>query len=70
MKIDVELVEVYRYEGIPGTRFRFRVKGTKIYFNVTANDLEEATKKVEQMIKNLELDKYLEKMMKNANKEN
>ncbi|MEM0026734.1 MAG: hypothetical protein QXT53_02890 [Ignisphaera sp.] len=68
MKIEVELVETYRYEGIPGTRFRFRIKGTKIYFNVTANNLEEAATKVEQMIKNLELDRYLEKVMQDDDK--
>lgn len=70
MKIEVELIETYRYEGVPGTRFRFRIKGTKIYLNVSANDLEEATKKVEQMIKSLELDKYIEKVTSNTSKEN
>ena len=65
MRIDVELVEVYRYEGIPGTRYRFRIKGTKIYINVSANSFEEAVKKVEQIIVGLELDKYIkEKVMK------
>ncbi len=59
MKVELELVEIYRYEGLPGVRYRFRVKDTKIYLNVTATSLEEATKKAEQIIKNLELDKYL-----------
>jgi hypothetical protein len=59
VKVELELVEIYRYEGLPGVRYRFRVKDTKIYLNVTATSLEEATKKAEQIIKNLELDKYL-----------
>uniref|UniRef100_A0A7J2U2W7 Uncharacterized protein n=1 Tax=Ignisphaera aggregans TaxID=334771 RepID=A0A7J2U2W7_9CREN len=59
MKVELELVEIYRYEGLPGVKYRFRVKDTKIYLNVTATSLEEATKKAEQIIKNLELDKYL-----------
>jgi len=61
VKVELELVEIYRYEGLPGVRYRFRVKDTKIYLNVTATSLEEATKKAEQIIKNLELDKYLER---------
>jgi len=59
VKVELELVEIYRYEGLPGVKYRFRVKDTKIYLNVTATSLEEATKKAEQIIKNLELDKYL-----------
>lgn len=60
MRVSLELVDVYRYEGLPGTRFRFRVKGTKIYINVTASSLEEAASKVERIVKSLELNKYLE----------
>jgi len=59
MKIELELIEIYRYEGVPGVRYRFRIKDTKIYLNVTALNLEEATKKAEQIVKKLELDKYL-----------
>ncbi|MEM0005685.1 MAG: hypothetical protein QXJ56_04985 [Ignisphaera sp.] len=59
MAIELTLVDVYRYEGLPGKRFRFRVKGTRIYINVLADELDEAVKKAENIIKKIELDKYL-----------
>lgn len=55
----IELVEVYRYEGFVGRRYRFRIKGSKVYINVLANSLEEAVEKVKQIIDKLELDKHL-----------
>ncbi len=61
MKIELELIEVYRYEGIPGKRFRFQIKNTNIYINVSADDVEEALKKAEDILKHLELDKKLVK---------
>jgi hypothetical protein len=65
VRIELELIEIYRYEGLPGTKYRFRIKDTKIYLNVTASSLEEATRKAEQIIKNLELDKYLNSIERN-----
>uniref|UniRef100_A0A7C5XR65 Uncharacterized protein n=1 Tax=Ignisphaera aggregans TaxID=334771 RepID=A0A7C5XR65_9CREN len=59
MVIELVLVDVYRYEGLPGKRFRFMVKGTRIYINVLADELDEAVKKAENIIKKLELDRYL-----------
>ncbi|MCS7112304.1 MAG: hypothetical protein N3D82_05860 [Ignisphaera sp.] len=59
MVIELTLVDVYRYEGLPGKRFRFRVKGTRVYINVLADELDEAVKKAEEIVKRLELDKYL-----------
>ncbi len=59
MVIELTLVDVYKYEGLPGKRFRFRVKGTRIYINVLADELDEAVKKAEEIIKRLELDKYV-----------
>jgi hypothetical protein len=64
LRIELEFVEAYKYEGIPGVRYRFRIKGTKIYINVTATNIEEASKKAEQIIRNLELDKYLQNVSK------
>jgi len=61
LKIELELIEVYRYEGIPGKRFRFQIRNTNIYINVSADDVEEALKKAEDIIKHLELDKKLVK---------
>lgn len=59
MVIELELTEVYRYEGFVGKRFRFRIKGTKIYLNVLANSIEEAVEKAKHIIKQLELDKHI-----------
>ena len=58
MVIELTLVDVYRYEGMPGKRFRFRVKGTRIYINVLADELDEAVKKAENIVRKLELDRY------------
>lgn len=57
--LELELVEVYRYEGFLGKRFRFRIKGSKVYINVLAGSLEEAVEKAKQIVKKLELDKQL-----------
>jgi hypothetical protein len=57
--IELELVDVYRYEGFVGKRFRFRIKGSKVYINVLANSIEEAVEKARQIINRLELDKQL-----------
>ncbi|MEM1646500.1 MAG: hypothetical protein QXL96_11725 [Ignisphaera sp.] len=59
MAIELELIDVYRYEGFVGKRFRFKIKGSKVYINVLANSLEEAVEKVKHIVKQLELDKYL-----------
>ncbi|MEM4909841.1 MAG: hypothetical protein QXI40_06815 [Ignisphaera sp.] len=59
MSLELELVDVYRYEGFIGKRFRFRIKGTKIYVNVLANSVEDAVEKAKQLIKQLELEKYV-----------
>ncbi len=55
----LELVEVYRYEGFPEKRYRFHVKGTKIYINVGANSVEEAVEKAKKIFRNLELSKVV-----------
>lgn len=57
--VELELVDVYRYEGYVGKRFRFRIRGSRIYINVLATSIEEAVEKVKNMIKQLELDKNL-----------
>lgn len=59
MVIELELVDIYRYEGLVGKRFRFKIKGTNIYINVLANSIEEAVEKAKNMIKQLELDKRI-----------
>lgn len=67
--IELELIDVYRYEGFVGKRFRFRIKGSKLYVNVLANSLEEAVEKAKHMIKQLELDKYLLEVSKESEKQ-
>lgn len=57
--IELELMNIYRYEGFVGKRFRFKIKGTKIYINVLATSIEEAVEKANSIIKQLELDKYI-----------
>ncbi len=59
MSLELELVDVYRYEGFVGKRFRFRIKGTKIYVNVLATTVEDAVEKAKELIKQLELEKYV-----------
>ncbi len=58
-KIELELVEVYRYEGFPEKRFRFHIKGSRIYINVAADTIEEAVEKAKKIIKHLEIGKIL-----------
>uniref|UniRef100_A0A7C2ZVS6 Uncharacterized protein n=1 Tax=Ignisphaera aggregans TaxID=334771 RepID=A0A7C2ZVS6_9CREN len=59
MTLELELVDVYRYEGFVGKRFRFRIRGTKLYVNVLANSIEEAVEKAKNIIKQLDLDKHI-----------
>lgn len=63
MVLELELVEVYRYEGFVGKRFRFKIKGSNIHINILANSIEEAVEKAKNIIKQLELDKYLQQGM-------
>lgn len=58
-RVELELVDVYRYEGYPEKRFRFHIKGSRIYINVAAETLEEAVEKAKKIIKHLEIDRIL-----------
>ena len=58
-KVELELVDVYRYEGFPEKRFRFHIKGSRIYINVAADTIEEAVEKARKIIKHLEIDRIL-----------
>ena len=69
MTIELELVDVYRYEGFPEKRFRFRIKDTRIYINVSADSIEEAVEKAKNIIKHLELDKYIALKKKGGGKD-
>lgn len=61
-KIVLELVEVVRYEGSTEKRYRFRIKGTNLYFNIPALSVEEATEKARNMIRDMQLEKILEEI--------
>jgi hypothetical protein len=58
----LELVE--KYELLGERRFRFRIKGTNLYINVSAENEDEALKKAMQMVKELELDKLVAEIFK------
>lgn len=69
MTIELELIDVYRYEGFVGKRFRFKIRGSKVYINVLANSLEEAVEKAKNIVKQLELDKYVLEISKESGKQ-
>ncbi len=56
--VELEFVEEYT---LPNgeKRFRFRVKGTSIYINVSASNPDEARQKALKLVKDIELDKVL-----------
>ena len=43
-------------------RFRVRLKGTNIVFNVAANDAKDAVERAAELARKLEIDKVLEKI--------
>ena len=55
--LELELIEVYELLG--EKRFRFRVKGSKIVINVSAEDLEEARKKAADIALKIRVDRAL-----------
>ena len=57
---DFELVEEYMLEG--EKRFRLRLRGTNIVFNVAASNLDEAIDKAMELAKRLEIEKVLDKL--------
>lgn len=52
-EVELELIEEYIIND--ERRFKFRVKGTKLIFNVAATDLEEAVNKVVTIMRSLKL---------------
>ncbi len=58
-KIVLEVVDVYRYEGFPEKRIRVRLAGTNITFNVVADSVDEAVKKVMRIVKHLRLERLV-----------
>jgi len=64
--LKLELVDVYKYEGFPQKRFRFRITGTRIYLNVGAETVDEAVKKAHQIVDEMQLYKLVELMKSEA----
>jgi len=64
--LKLELVDVYKYEGFPQKRFRFRIAGTRIYLNVGAETIDEAVKKAQQIVDEMQLYKLVELMKSEA----
>ncbi|HIQ23444.1 MAG TPA: hypothetical protein EYH50_00125 [Pyrodictium delaneyi] len=60
-QVELELVE--EYELLGEKRYRFRIKGTSIYLNVGGKDVEDARQKALSMIKEMQLDTILSKLM-------
>ena len=58
MPLEFEIIESYTLFG--KKRWRVRVKGTKIVFNVVANDENEAIEKAKKWAEELELEKILQ----------
>lgn len=52
-EVELELIEEYRIND--EHRFKLKVKGTNIIFNVAADDLGEAVNKVIKMMKDLKM---------------
>jgi len=48
-KIELELVEEYFYAG--QHRFKLRVRGTSLVINVSANDIDEASRKAYEILR-------------------
>ncbi|AEM38837.1 hypothetical protein Pyrfu_0968 [Pyrolobus fumarii 1A] len=57
---DFEVIEEYELMG--EKRFRVRLKGTNIVFNVAANDAKDAVERAVELARKLEIDKVLEKI--------
>mgnify|MGYP000619078820 CR=1 FL=1 len=61
MSIEYEVIEEYEISG--QKRFRIRVKNTRIIFNVTASDPEEAIEKAKKLAEEIELPRYIDKYL-------
>ena len=53
--LELEFVGSYRVLILNETRWRFRIKGTKVYINVSAPTFEEAVKKAISMAQRIRL---------------
>ena len=59
-KIELELIEEYVYAN--EKRVRFKIKGTNIIVNVSAETLEEGVRKALQLIRNLKVVERLKEL--------
>jgi hypothetical protein len=61
---ELEIVE--EYELLGEKRYRLRIKGTSIYINVAAENADEALKKAESMVNELQLGKLVEVLSRDS----
>jgi len=61
---EFEIVE--EYELLGEKRYRLRIKGTSIYINIAAENVNEALKKAESMVNELQLGKLVEVLSRNS----
>ncbi|HIQ03852.1 MAG TPA: hypothetical protein EYH40_05490 [Desulfurococcales archaeon] len=59
MSIEYEIIEEYEVSG--QKRFRVRVKNTRIIFNVSASNPNEALEKAKKLAEEIELPRYIDK---------
>ena len=59
---DYELVLVEEYELLGEKRYRFQLKGTSVFINVSAGSVEEAREKAMRMVREIQLDTLLRYM--------
>ncbi len=59
-KDDFEVIEEYELMG--EKRFRLRLRGTNIVFNVAAEDREKAVEKALELARRLEIEKVIDKI--------
>ena len=59
-KDDFEVIEEYELMG--EKRFRLRLRGTNIVFNVAAEDREKAVEKALEIARRLEIEKVIDKI--------
>ena len=66
MATSYELEIVEEYELLGEKRYRLRIKGTSIYINVAAENADEALKKAESMVNELQLGKLVEVLSRDS----
>ncbi len=56
---EFEFEYIEEYEVLGEKRFRLRIKGTNIVLNVGAHSMDEAIRKANELVRELEIDKFV-----------